>query len=99
MQEKVKILVQLLVLPNSFVHYLNAYLISISPTGSQEFHKVHMKTPVTCVKSVQSFSWFVFSCIRTEYGASKSSYLDTFHAVCVKVSFLIELQTQDLNFY
>ena len=48
-----------------------------------------------CVKSVQkrSFSWSVFSCIRTEYGISvfspnkgeygpeKTPYLDNFHAV------------------
>ena len=36
-----------------------------------------------CVKSVQirSFFWSVFPCIRTEYGAEKTPYLNTFHAV------------------
>ena len=36
-----------------------------------------------CVKSVQirSFFWSFFSCIRTECGQEKTSYLDTFHAV------------------
>ena len=39
--------------------------------------------PVHCVKSVQirSFSWFVFSRIRTEYGLEETPYLDTFHTV------------------
>ena len=40
-----------------------------------------------CVKSVQirSFFWFVFSCIQSpntgKYGAEKTRYLSTFHAV------------------
>ena len=36
-----------------------------------------------CVKSIQirSFFWSFFSCIRTECGQEKTSYLDTFHAV------------------
>ena len=47
MQEKVKIFVQLLVLPNSFDYHLNACLMLMSAMISQEFQKVHMKTPVT----------------------------------------------------
>ena len=39
-----------------------------------------------CVKSVQiSFFWSVFSSIRTEYGAEKTQYLGTFHAVYVRL--------------
>ena len=44
------------------------------------------------MKSIQNFFWSVFFCIQTEYGPEKTLYLDTFHAVCVKVSFLIELR-------
>ena len=29
---------------------------------------------------IRSFFWSVFSPIRTEYGAEKNPYLDTFHA-------------------
>ena len=51
-----------------------------------------------CVKSVQSFFWSVFSCIWAEYGPEKTLHLDNSHAMCVKVSFLIVLQAQGLNF-
>ena len=55
----------------------------------------HLMKDIRCVKSVyiRSFSWSVFSRIRTEYnlsvfnpnagkyGPEKNPYLDTFHAV------------------
>ena len=44
-----------------------------------------------CVKSVEirSFFWSVFSCIQSKYrkyGAEITAYLDTFHAVSVRIT-------------
>ena len=43
---------------------------------------------IYCVKSVQirSYFWSVFSCIRTEYGPEITPYLDTFHAVIIRIN-------------
>ena len=47
-----------------------------------DFRKV-FSSVLNCVKSVQirSYSWSLFSCIRTKYGAQITPYLETFHAV------------------
>ena len=49
------------------------------------FNGLNILQKCYCVKSVQirSFFWSVFSRIRTEYRAEKTSYLDNFQAVCL----------------
>ena len=78
--------------PYSFVpNYTKNFLKK--PSNSFNYYE-YLKSPLNlrnldnkvsshCMKSVQmrSYFWFVFSCIRIEYGAEITPYLDTFHAV------------------
>ena len=87
MQEKVKIVVQLLVLLNSFDHYLNACLILMSPISSQEFHKVHTKTLVTAWKVLKVFPGPYFPVFGLNTDQKNSVFGHLSRSVCQSLFF------------
>ena len=56
-----------------------------------------------CVKSVQMWSYFgsVFSCVQSEYFPVFTSYLGTFHTVCVYIEYVKVLvnPSESIRFY